>query len=83
MWIDRLRLQAVDLWNAAFVTSATFPVHQRRMPARSRRPPSACRCSFITERAYPDSADDAPKHRRVKFAATLNLIPGFRRRMFH
>ncbi|MCA8294897.1 hypothetical protein LGN19_13960 [Burkholderia sp. AU30198] len=83
MLIDRLRSQAVDLWNAAFILSVAYPVHRRRMPARSRRQQSACRFSFITERAYPNSADDAPKHRHVKLADTLNLMPGFRRRMFH
>ncbi|WP_175025997.1 hypothetical protein [Burkholderia aenigmatica] len=83
MLIDRLRLQAVDLWNAAFITSATYPVHRRRMPTRLRRQPSARRCAPITDRAYPKSADDAPKHGHAKFAAVINLIPGFRRRMFH
>ncbi|WP_420212400.1 hypothetical protein ACN8ZM_22245 [Burkholderia aenigmatica] len=34
-------------------------------------------------RAYPESAGEAPKHAHAKFAATGNLIPGFRRRMFH
>lgn len=51
MWIDRLRLQAVDLWNAIFITSATYPVHRRCMPTRSRRQPSARRCAPITDRA--------------------------------
>ncbi|MDN7873822.1 hypothetical protein [Burkholderia aenigmatica] len=48
-------------------------------PAAIRAPMRA----HYRSRAYPESVDDAPKHGHAKFAAVINLIPGFRRRMFH